>query len=187
MTLPKKLYHYSEKEIDCLTQERFKKSKNMWPEEGSMKPVGIWFSVEESEDDYSWYDWCKGEQFRLEALRHKYLLKITDDAKMLHLQSPEDIIKFSIQYAANDPFDFGRTSIFQKDTTYIYMISWSKVKAEYDGIIIAPYQWKCRLASETSWYYPWDCSSGCIWNLDKFTLQIEEVIDVESLIQKEEQ
>ena len=33
-----------------------------------------------------------------------------------------------------------------------------------DGIIIAPYQWYCRMTVD--WYYTWDCASGCIWNLD---------------------
>ena len=33
------------------------------------------------------------------------------------------------------------------------------------GIIISPYQWDCRLALESGWYYGWDCSSGCIWDI----------------------
>lgn len=47
-----------------------------------------------------------------------------------------------------------------------YELDWLKVKQKYQGIIIAPYQWKCRMAQETKWYYGWDCASGCIWDLD---------------------
>lgn len=66
------------------------------------------------------------------------------------------------------------------------MISWKKVRKNYDGIIIAPYQWDCRNASETTWYYPWDCASGCIWNLEKVSLRLESLIDVEAIEGKEE-
>lgn len=186
MTLPSKLFHYSVRIIDKLVPEYYDEIKKHWIEEGSMKPSGLWVSVEEYEDDYSWFDWCKGEQFRLEELKYKYSVKLDSDTKILHLKSKEDILKFSLDYAANDPFDFARKSSYQRTKTYVYMISWNKVKAEYDGIMIAPYQWKCRLAGECSWYYPWDCSSACIWNLDKISLELHSEIDIESITDKEE-
>ena len=186
MKLPTKLFHYSGRELNELQHDFYDKFKEHWPEEGSMKPYGLWISVEESEDDYSWFDWCKGEQFRLEGLQYKYSVKLAKDIKILHLQTAQDIQNFSIQYAANDPFDFGRSSIFNRTTEYVYSISWKRVKAEYDGIIISPYQWSCRLSSGTSWYYPWDCASGCIWNLDKVKLKFHSEIDIESIKHKEE-
>ena len=186
MTIPTKLFHYSERKVNTLQYDFYEKFKDHWPEDGSMKPCGLWVSVEESEDDYSWFDWCKGEQFRLESLKYKYSVKLAKDIKILHLQTPEDINKFSIQYAANDPFDFGRASIFNRSNEYVYSICWRKVKAEYDGIIISPYQWTCRLSSGASWYYPWDCSSGCIWNLDKVKLKFHSEIDIESIKDKAE-
>ncbi len=44
-------------------------------------------------------------------------------------------------------------------------LDWAKVAEHYDGLIIAPYQWSRRYDGP-SWYYGWDCASGCIWNLD---------------------
>lgn len=187
MTLPTKLFHYSGGMVGPLVPEFFDKFREHWPEEGSMKPCGLWVSVEEFEDDYSWFDWCKGEQFRLESLKYKYEVILAPDTKILHLKSEEDIVKFSLEYAANDPLDFAMKSYFSRNKTYVYMISWTKVKAEYDGIMIAPYQWRCRLAGECSWYYPWDCSSACIWNLDKISLEFHSEIDIESLKEKESQ
>ncbi len=185
MTLPTKLFHYSRNEVEKLVPEFYEKYKQHWPEEGSMKPCGLWISVEDDPDDHNWFDWCKGEQFRLESLYHKYAVTISEDAKILHLKTVEDIISFSLEYAANDPFDFARKSLLSR-REYIYMIAWSRVKEKYDGMIISPYQWGARMGSETAWYYPWDCSSGCIWNLDKVKLKLHSIIDIEAITDKEE-
>lgn len=103
-----KIYHYSRKPVDILVPEYYDKYKAHWPEEGAMKPCGLWVSVEDYEDDTTWYDWCVGEKFRIGALRHKYLVTINKSAKILHLETSEDIRKFGMTYHANDPSDFGR-------------------------------------------------------------------------------
>ncbi len=59
-----------------------------------------------------------------------------------------------------------------------YQLEWDKVKDKYQGIIIAPYQWECRLALETCWYYGWDCASGCIWDLDCIKEFIKQEVHV---------
>ena len=59
---------------------------------------------------------------------------------------------------------------------YIYMLDFLKVMDEYDGIIIAPYQYSCRLMnSSTAWYYGWDCASGCIWNLGCISIKLDSI------------
>ena len=45
----------------------------------------------------------------------------------------------------------------------IRSIDWVKVRKLYDGVEIAPYQYKRRLHPNFSWYYGWDCASGVIW------------------------
>lgn len=181
-----KIYHYSKNPVGKLIPEFYDKYKEFWPEEGSMKPCGLWVSIEDYEDDTTWLTWCKGEQFRLEALRHKYRVTLSKDIKILYLRSEDDIVQFSHLYAKNDPKDFGRY-IGRLTEPYIYMISWKTVKRYYDGIIIAPYQWNCRHALNTTWYYPWDCASGCIWNLEKVSLELESLIDTDSLKEPEYQ
>ena len=39
-------------------------------------------------------------------------------------------------------------------------LDWSRVMRRFDGLIIAPYIWPCRM--DTLWYYGWDCSSACM-------------------------
>lgn len=179
-----KIYHYSRHPVETLFTEFYEKYKAHWPEDGAMKPCGLWVSVEDFEDDTNWYDWCVSEKFRIGALRHKYRV-ILKNAKILYLKSEDDIVQFSHLYAKNDPSDFGRY-VGRQTAPYISMISWAKVKKYYDGIIIAPYQWNCRHALNTAWYYPWDCASGCIWNLEKVSLELECLIDVDSIGGKKE-
>ncbi len=182
--LPTQLFHYSPRELGELNPEFYEKYKLHWPEQGAMKPTGLWVSIEEPDSDTSWYDWCKAEQFRLDSLRYKYKVTLDSNSNILHLKSPGEIRQFSIQYAANDPLDFGRT--YGRKDPYVYMINWLQIKSQYDGIFISPYQWDCRFCSIANWYYPWDCSSGCIWSLDKVKLTLDSMIDVEAIKDKEE-
>lgn len=184
MTLPKKLFHYSKEEIERININ-FCPNKS-WQEEASFKPNGFWFSVEEDPDDYSWFDWCKAENFRLKNLKYKHAVIISPEAKILHLNSVADIERFSHEYFANDPFESFRQSYFGRKETYIYLINWKNVQKFYDGIIISPYQFSCRLHSSTTWYYPWDCSSGCVWNLDKISIKLNSIIDVGSILDRSE-
>ena len=185
MSLPTKLYHYSGSPIESLHDSFYVGHRLGWPEEGSMKPVGLWISVKEGEDKDSWFDWCVAEQFRLENLKHKYLIKLAKDAKILHLKTSEEIRYFSLEFCANDPGCNNRKAIYSRSSDFVYSINWKKIKEKYDGIIISPYQWQCRLESLTSWYYPWDCASGCIWNLEKVSLELESIIDTTLLLERE--
>jgi hypothetical protein len=108
------------------------------------KPHGLWVSVD-GEDD--WPSWCRAEQYAVDRLSHSTRLRLTPGANVLRLCTPRDLDTFASTYAA-DGYPF---------------LDWSAVTAEYGGVVIAPYQWSRRLA--LSWYYSWDCASGCIWDL----------------------
>ncbi len=58
-------------------------------------------------------------------------------------------------------------------------VDWTRIASEYQGIIIAPYVWECRLNDSCNWYYGWDCASGCIWDAAAVAL-------IEPLQQREE-
>lgn len=146
-----KFIHYSSEKME-LERRVYDQNKS----KGAAKPYGLWFSVESEdfeENNYNWKQWCEVENFRLDHLKFVYELKFKEDAKILFIKTKEELIDFSNNYLVDKQDWF-----HHKD--------WLKVKEEYDAIIIAPYQWDCRLALETSWYYSWDCSSGCVWNID---------------------
>lgn len=128
------------------------------------KPNGFWVSVE-GEDD--WRNWCETEEWRTESLDNEYDVVLSDSANILYLNSDQDILEFTREYldTKTDPLSIAerRAGIRVWDSTRY--ILWNDLRKKYDGIIIAPYQWSCRLSKETEWYYTWDVASGCIWNL----------------------
>jgi hypothetical protein len=107
------------------------------------KPRGFWVSVK-GEDD--WPNWCQSEDFNSHRLAVCHRVEI-DYSKILVIDNPEKFLKFEHDFCA----------AIQGFTC----IRWGKVAAEYSGIIIVPYFYNYRFNS--SWYYGWDCASGCIW------------------------
>ncbi len=150
-----KLIHYSCENIPVLEHRHYLQSDLWW----QAKPNGLWVSVEgiSAPNNYDWKQWCESEIFFVENLINSYEIVLQEESKILHLKSPQEIFVFTKLYAPKT-----RDWDTKHDT---YQINWHEVKKNYQGIIIAPYQWKCRLALETCWYYGWDCSSGCIWDL----------------------
>jgi hypothetical protein len=126
MMLPKKLYHYSANEVVELKKDFHDLHRDKI---GFVfqKPHGLWFSVEDFEEDENWKTWCEHEEFRIECLKYKYHIKIKDTARIAYLYTPEAVINFGLQYSGNDPSDFGR---FMKDITrppYIYWLQWEDI------------------------------------------------------------
>lgn len=173
--LPKELYNYS----DRLVTELIPLAYPITLDGGHLggKPCGLWFSVEDYQEDQTWKTWCEDEKFHLECLSHRHKITLSPGAKILWLKTTDEIVDFSLKYKGNDPEHFEKfrnpyvkqlqeeinKSLGRRTLPYIYLINWQEVKAEFDGIIIAPYNWELRM--DLSWYYGWDCASGCLWDL----------------------
>lgn len=114
------------------------------------KPRGLWVSVENAEN--GWREWCEGEGFSLDNLAERTPITIEPSVRIALLSSARDIDDF--------------TGAFGRDLVGIenYQIDWTAVALHCDGIIITPYIWSRRLHDGVSWYYAWDCASGCLWN-----------------------
>lgn len=132
------------------------------------KPKGLWISVD-GEDD--WLSWCIGEQFMLENLMYRQEVILRADANILYIRDSEELVRFNDEYFHK-----------YKDYSSVSIVDWARVAAKYDGIIIAPYIWSKRLDFDCTWYYGWDCASGCIWNSDA----IEAVIPDEGWVGPED-
>lgn len=148
-----KLLHYSSDEISSLEHREYSQSELNW----QAKPNGLWFSVEYGEDKGNWKEWCEAENYLIKNLSIVYEITLDESKNILYLKTSEEIFEFSKQYRLKT-----RGWDEEWDT---YQINWSDIKSKYQGIIISPYQWDCRLSLESCWYYGWDCSSGCIWDL----------------------
>lgn len=187
MELPTKLFHYSKHEIPKLLQDYHNKCRKDMAPMG--KPWGFWLSIEDYENDQNWKTWCEGEEFRLCGLKYRYAVKLKPSAKILFISTTDELEAFSLKYKGNDIEDYRQFTKIFDDPPYIYHIKWEDIYALYDGIIIAPYNWGCRMGQSTSWYYGWDCASGCIWNIDAMEPLILESVNeaiTEQVCQEEE-
>jgi hypothetical protein len=130
--------HYSRE------SEPFTPHPVMWQQQRD-KPLGLWYEV-----DGDWRRWVEDE--RLDWLKDRTLHRlILGDENILKLRGAGGLDDFTEQYRVPSPDPLWLSS----------RIDWPRVADEYDGIEIAPYVWSRRL--ELSWYYGWDCASGCIW------------------------
>jgi hypothetical protein len=117
---------------------------------GSGKTPGLWVSVE-GEDD--WREWCEREDFPIGGL--VYEIRLAVHANVLHIKTVDELDCFADQYRKQSD-GYWRRSDYDA-------IDWLRVRADYQGIIIAPYQWARR---SEPWYYCWDVASGVIWDAD---------------------
>ena len=120
------------------------------------KPAGFWVSVAGDDD---WPSWCRDEQFGIDRLAVEHAVDLAPDANVLRIESGLDLGTFHERYAVETEAERRYPGSRQS-----WPIDWRVVAEDYDGVIIAPYQWSYRL--DLSWYCGWDCASGCIWNLD---------------------
>jgi hypothetical protein len=127
------------------------------------KPSGLWITPEGI--DQNWYDWCMAEEFRTEQLAYTHEVIIKPESKLLTINSDKDLRDFTEKYAISDdayiPFF---------DLIGGKPIDWVRVATEYQGILIPEYIGTCRMSRKTSWYYGWDCGSGCIWDASAISI-----------------
>lgn len=118
---------------------------------GSGKPMGLWLSVLGEND---WYEWSTLEGYGTESLEHAYRVVLRPEARIYVVTALDGLL--ALDRLLPPRFDYGE-SLFR---------DWSGIREHWDGVVIAPYQWRVRLNFNLMWYYGWDCASGCIWNLD---------------------
>jgi hypothetical protein len=102
------------------------------------------------------------EDYRKGDLNFIHDVTFKPGASILRLNNAADIDAFSKEYSFSifaDLPDAPPLFLMQRDG-----IRWDKVAERYQGILIPNYIWEKRM--DPFWYYPWDCASGCIWNVD---------------------
>jgi hypothetical protein len=121
------------------------------------KPRGFWVSVAGESD---WPSFCRSEDFGIDRLAVEHTVTLSPDSNVLRIDDAVGMREFHDRFAVVTDFERRHPSLASHQRL---PIDWRAVAQVCDGIIIAPYQWSQRL--DMSWYYGWDCASGCIWNL----------------------
>lgn len=112
------------------------------------KPRGLWYGV-----GSAWLDWCRAEGMDGWIGRYTYALELRDT--VLRLTGAEAVDAFAAEFCVTPPWAHGLRARM--------WIDWRAVAGRHDGVEIAPYLWSLRLDPAFSWYYGWDCASGCVW------------------------
>ena len=142
--------HWSESPLDIDLWDTDKKfGIGMKPKSNSV----LWVTDEATKESWSW--WCKGEDFRVETLKHAYEVQLNPEAKILTITSPGKLILFQEE---NEPLDSEKLP-YQRGFNNI---DWDHVGMKWDAVLITPYLWDCRLDPQCFWYYGWDCASGVL-------------------------
>ena len=124
------------------------------------KPVGLWYSLD---DEWAEWCWCSMPQW---ITKYSHYLEV-DLSRILVIETPEDLQKFEDEFSIQI-----RQSRFRS-------LNWKSVAEKYSGIEIRNYhQLKShRDASYLArlWFYGWDISGGCVWDLSCIkTIRTEE-------------
>jgi len=144
------LVHYSRVLLEFDRERTYAQQE---PVSSYIKPVGFWVS---DDTEFGWKQWCESEEWNTESLKIRSGFAFAPGANVLHLTSVPQLLAFTAKYGVYPPKTYSGSAA---------SINWPRVAREYDGILITPYQWEARLDHRTSWFYGWDCASGCIWNL----------------------
>ena len=131
-------YHYSCKIIEYLDNMNYKQNIGF-------KPTGLWYSIEGD-----WEIWCRNNNFRTNDLKYKYLIDF-DILKIINIFNEKNLIDFHNEFKI-------KTSI------YFDNVNWLEVSQKYSGFEISNFPNKIR--NNFNWLYGWDCSSGCIWDIN---------------------
>ncbi len=143
-----------------LEQRVYAQDPDLW---SFQKPKGFWIT---DDSDRCWRNWCEAERFGSERLKCVHEVKL-DESKILFINNAAEMVAFTSNYG-----------IYQEGHGRLanLCIDWPAVARTFAGIIITPYQSPFRMEHDYSWYYGWDCASGCIWD----TVAIEEVRELEN-------
>ena len=115
---------------------------------------GLWASPLEGRGYYTWRNFCKDEDFRLNSLSKHADFKLKKGSKILMLEDTASILRAFKKYKINDGYLISDS-----------YLNWNKISAEYDAV------WFNNSKMDFDILYDlrmtsWDCDSICVFNLN---------------------
>ena len=163
------LTHYCRNKQDS----NFPKTCSKISDHDGHKPGGLWVGDEESgqgwrdfalkrrrEDPNDWrYHPKQGDIKDTLKFRYDFRIRPGQHSDILEIRNLTDLSKFTKHYSEAKP----RPCLVKVGPGFGLHIDWIKVKEDFKGILITPYQPKAREQDKYHWY-TFDCASGCFWN-----------------------
>ena len=136
------------------------------------KPGGLWLS---DDGAYGWRqfvidrlhsgasDWSDGRD--LLQYRYDFTINFRESDRVLILKNPVELERFTAQYAEAHL----RSCEVDRTAGYGRHIEWRRVKSDYKGILITPFQAELSRRDPDYHWYRFDCASGCVWDISCLT------------------
>jgi len=158
----KLLSHYSREPVQAFSVDFPVRGDN------AHKPGGLWLS---DDSEYGWRafvmdrvaEGCSGWADGEELFNYRYDFEIVEheDGQVLYLESSSELYEFARSYG-----ELGFRECVVDDTLgYGLHIGWDQVKADYMGILIAPFHPSLSRKEPYFHWYRFDCASGCFWDM----------------------
>ena len=140
------------------------------PLDNDHKPGGLWLS---DDNEYGWSQLVRGLvrtgssgwEDGNEMLRHRYdfIIDPSQLNEILTLSTPDDLRSFASAYGESSL----RGCVVDGESGYGQHIEWYRIKTDYRGILITPYQRELshRIGNPEFHWYRFDCASGCFWDI----------------------
>ena len=95
--------------------------------------------------------------------RYDFIIDPCQLDQVLVLGTPDDLRRFTSAYRESSP----RGCVVNGQPGYGLHIEWHRVKSDYKGILITPYQQELshKNGSPKFHWYRFDCASGCFWDI----------------------
>ena len=131
--------------------------------------------------DDSEYGWCElvhglvgrgssGWEDGNELLQYRYdfIIDPSQLDQVLVLSTPDDLRSFASAYGERSL----RGCAGDGEPGYGLHIEWHRIKSDYKGILITPYQRELshRNGNPKFHWYRFDCASGCFWDISSLQL-----------------
>lgn len=143
------LSHFSDENFRFNTRKKYPT-----PPKFEHKPKGLWLS---DETELGWSKWTSDQNFRTNTMAERTTFDCNLDNWAV-LNDREMIDIFTKRFTARH--EFGEM--------HLDFMNWAEIMDRFSGILITPYCWGSR--TKHSWYYGWDCASGCVWDLSTIKL-----------------
>ena len=146
-------HHHQKRRWDFDPRRRYAQAEDFSDSRWQLKPHGLYLSVEEGPRD-GWWNWC-GDENHHSGDRWRTALRIDVDGLLVvrHPSEAQEYVRNFKLSAGLDGYDY---------------IDWRAVARDCGGILVMDYR-NCPDDDPSvippTWWYAWDCSSACVWDL----------------------
>ena len=140
------------------------------PRDNGHNPGGLWLS---DDSEYGWAAFVQDRVLQGSAYwvkikdrwsyRYDFAIDPAQSDRIVVLATPVELQEFASEYGEAS----SKECVADGKTGYGIHIEWQRVKADYKGILISPYQSELSYLNgdPTFHWYRFDCACGCFWDI----------------------